>query len=305
MSSSGRVVSAKEVSQFWDAYAEVANTRSVISSTETDLQGDTITSASLEQIAKDINRDDILINIEHDPTLPPVGLVSNAAVEQNTVDSYLLYADIQPIPIASYLHLEERRSPSVFGKPDEDAVGTPRYVFAYNPHNVPEDIVRNIAAVSERVDLQEHFQKSWEAWMLFGTLYIVGISLREMAKGFGDEIGHQLGQVLSRKASQVIRRQSRPRAGSLRKRRLLTISIETKSWKVHGHIVGRTTKCFQAGFDALPLLAQIAQEFGDKYETGTWAEAHFRFNYNDRSWDFIYAVRVDKMVVLQEDFFER
>ena len=87
MSSSGRVVSANKVSQFWNAHAEVANTRSVISSTQTDLQGDTITSASLEQFAKDINRDGILLNIEHDPTLPPVGLVSNAAVVQNTGDS--------------------------------------------------------------------------------------------------------------------------------------------------------------------------------------------------------------------------
>ncbi len=305
MSSSGRVVSANKVSQFWNAHAEVANTRSVISSTQTDLQGDTITSASLEQFAKDINRDGILLNIEHDPTLPPVGLVSNAAVVQNTGDSYLLYADIQPIPIASYLHLEERRSPSALGNTDEDAVAGPRYVFAYNPHNVPVDIVRDIAAVSERVDLQEHFQKSWEAWMLFGTLYIAGVSIVAMTKGFGDEIGHQLGKVISRKASQVIKRQSRPRAGSLRSRRLLTISIQTKSWVVHGHIVGGTTKSFQAGFDALPLLAQIAQEFGDKYETGAWTEAHFRFNHNDRSWDFIYAVRVDKKVVLQEDFFER
>ncbi len=297
-------ISSSKIKAFWKARYEVTAIRNIISSTHRDLQGDSISRSGLESYADCINDSGLWLNVDHDPTLPPVGRVSNATVVRNTDDHYVLYADIAPLPADAYLLLTERSSSAAVGRDEtEDVpVAPPRYVFTYNPHVVPEDIVRDITSVSDRVDSQPQVQKSLTADLLLGGIIIVGgWSIKTMAKGFLDQVGRNLADVASRKASQTLQRRRRHR-NATKGRGLISITIPTQEWTVHGHVMGRTTKSFHQGFNALDSLAHDAEEFAMRYETEMWSEAHFQFNHNTNSWEFLYAVRRDDKIELNDRF---
>jgi hypothetical protein len=149
--------------------------QAVIATTHLDRQNQRFTKGALEKMAADINNGDRMpVNVEHDWTLPPLGKIVSAKVEERDDGEHQLVVTQEYFTDLEWRYLEDGtrlfrqksksdQSPFVI-RPTKTA---DKYTVAYDPNNFedagePESFIREMQEDLSESILQAQFgRKSW------------------------------------------------------------------------------------------------------------------------------------------------
>lgn len=177
----------------------------VISTTHLDLHNERISKEALEQMAEQISKNPVPVNVEHNPLLPPIGRVVSASVEPTKDGEYALVGLVEIFDESSYATILNAESVI----PSDETINALMTVdkeldfsqqleadIRYDPRNYSEERVKAFCfensrtlTLKDKLVARKAVEPPSVIWLTLLTPLVYFF-----AKGFFTKIGERLGE---------------------------------------------------------------------------------------------------------------
>jgi len=295
----------------------------VLATTHLDRQNQRFTKGALEKMADDINNGDRMpVNIEHDWTLPPLGKIVSARVEERDDGEHQLvvtqeyFTDLEWTELGDGTRLFRQKSKSdqrpFVIRPTKTA---DKYTVAYDPNNFedagePENFIRGMQEDLSESILQAQFgRKSWipdpELIVNLAEPIVYYLLGKKMLDTVGDRVGELAADEIERFYSFIKSLASRSKDYLIPKNRPITYLFPLGE-DPQIEIVLRTNNpdTLEAAtqIERLEEVVQRAQSLDSRFDT-----TKIQFLYEDKTdtWRLNYMLTETGNVIGTEKSFDR
>jgi len=294
--------------------------RGIASTTHVDKHGEKISREALEDMAKEFPSK--FINVNHETTLPPIGIIDKTWVEKRDDGEFQLVYE-------GYL-FEENDSILL---PDSDVEGLKvtwddiRYVIdeipssssgqltiRYDPRNFDTDeITQIVGELNELVDTNQglYIRKSElpqpVIWVLVG--FIGGHIASGFLARFGEvaadkmiELGKENWKKLKHKFVDLAKVSNHPKKAP---DFIFHIPIPESETIIEGALENSTPERIEDVLDSLSQLYAIAKIIIERNKPNYFSQLKFLFNPNDKKWEINYFITQSNLVVKGPRYYQR
>lgn len=278
-------------------------------STDLDAHGERFTKEALEQMAQGMNDRAQLMYWNHETTLPPIGIITSAWVEQREDGEYQLFyegylfedGDTEFLPNSEIMGLDISQDDvkRIIDSTELAGTGTGHLRITYDPRNFdPENIDPIIDKFNEVVETEQGFYGR-KAEIPHAVIWVlIGFAAGNIAAGFFTRIGEIAAEQALELAKNYYKqlgnyfedlfKQAKPEG--IPPDIIFCVPIEGSATVVEGALERAETAKITIVLEKLPDLYAIAKHIIDRNQEDFFSVMRFLFNPSNETWEINYLV---------------